>query len=131
MAEGTPDGGSCQQFRWGIFKRPRARTGSSEAGDQDRDACCHSKDCGNDAASGEANVQERHQAARCQPDLEKDAPYMPTGLFAAVRDEEQDAGHDAEYGEDDAAEMDQSREDQPNAKKEVRPGLHKEVPWGK
>ena len=63
-----------------------------------------------------------------KPDPEKDAPYMRTGLFAAVRDEEQDAGHDAEYGEDDAAEMDQSREDQPDARKDVRPGLHKEVP---
>jgi len=73
-------------------------------------------------------VKERHQAAHDQPDPEKDAPYMRTDLFAAIRDEEQDAGHDAEYGEDDAAEMDQSREDQPDARKDVRPGLHKEVP---
>jgi len=73
----------------------------------------------------------------CRSDIRPPAAARPRegcSLYAyrpfrcCPRMKEQDAGHDAEYGEDDAAEMDQSREDQPDAKKDVRPGLHKEVP---
>ncbi|MGE5174560.1 MAG: hypothetical protein ACM3MD_12110 [Betaproteobacteria bacterium] len=102
-------------------------------GNEKDDARCHGRHRENDAPSGEADMEQRHQAARDQPGPQENTAYLLADLFAVVRDEKQKAGHDPEYGDDDAAfregdaaEMEQARQNQPDAEKDVRLYLHEE-----